>query len=367
MPPVVPVLFVLVACAPAARVAPPARGETGEAPAEATRGDVVLRGARLPGGADPVDVVVADGRIVAVGPGAGGDVSAPVEDVTGRWLAPAFIDSHVHLAYLPRAADLAAGGVAAAVDLAAPFESIGGDTAPVQVLWSGPMVTAAGGYPTQGWGRYGYGLEVTGADEAAAAVGRLVEAGAGVVKVPQTGGPSLPPDAFAAAVQAAHTRGLRVASHALGDAEAAIAAAAGADVLAHTPTEALGDAGVAAWAERAVVTSLVAFGNADVTRTNLARLKAAGATVLYGTDFGNLRTAGIVEQELRAMVDAGLTAAEVLAAGTATPAAYWGFDDLGALEEGKRASLLVVDADPLGDPLTLSRPLQVWIDGGRVR
>jgi len=65
------------------------------------------------------DVEVRDGRIQAIGPGASAALAAQAKriDVTGRFLAPAFIDSHVHLSYLPRAADLAAGGIAAAVGL----------------------------------------------------------------------------------------------------------------------------------------------------------------------------------------------------------------------------------------------------------
>ena len=64
------------------------------------------------------DVEVADGRIVAVG-----TVSQTAEriDVSGRFLAPALVDSHVHLAYLPEAAAMADGGIAAAVDLASPL------------------------------------------------------------------------------------------------------------------------------------------------------------------------------------------------------------------------------------------------------
>ena len=35
------------------------------------------------------------------------------------WMVPAFIDSHVHFAYLPRSEEMLDGGIAAAVDLAA--------------------------------------------------------------------------------------------------------------------------------------------------------------------------------------------------------------------------------------------------------
>jgi imidazolonepropionase-like amidohydrolase len=114
-----------------------------------------------------------------------------------------------------------------------------------------------------------------------------------------------------------------------------------------------------------VVPTLAAFGGGADTLANLTALHDAGAAVLYGTDFGNTRTPGIQAAELRAMRDAGLSSAEILAAGTSTPAAQWGFDGLGEIAVGARASLLVLEADPLADPLTLADPVQVWVDGVR--
>ena len=55
------------------------------------------------------------------------------------------------------------------------------------VLASGPMVTAIDGYPTQSWGRDGYGLEVTGIQEAIEAVQYLHGLGAKVIKLPING------------------------------------------------------------------------------------------------------------------------------------------------------------------------------------
>ena len=38
-------------------------------------------------------------------------------------------------------------------------------------------------------------------------------------------------------------------------------------------------------------------------------------------------------------------------------------DELGAIAPGKAASLLVLDADPLTEPLALTKPAQVYIRG----
>ena len=221
------------------------------------------------------------------------------------------------------------------------------------------MITAESGYPTESWGRDGYGLECADAEAAVAGVERLYALGARVVKLPVTGSPVLDADALHAATTTAHEHGTKVASHALGDEEAMAAAAAGVDVLAHTPVEPLSEATLAAWADGAVISTLSAFGGESV----LAAMRARGTTVLYGTDFGNTRTTGISSSEVVSMMAAGMDGAAILASGTSAPAAFWGFDGLGAVAPGMAASLLVLDADPLASPLTLTSPAQVYVAG----
>lgn len=355
-----PTLLMLTACAGK----PVGGGETaGDA---VSPGAVALKGATLAGG-EAVDLEMESGRITRLAPAGDGTVpsspSVTVHDLSGRWLAPAFIDSHIHLAYLNHASALARGGVVAGVDMAAPLAFLTADPSPLTVKFSGPMVTAVGGYPTQSWGSDGYGLECADASAAEAAVSTLAAAGASLIKLPVTSAPVLDEASLAAAVARAHALGLPVASHALSDEQAAAARAAGADVLAHTPTAALSESTVAAWAGGAVVGTLRAFGGSETTVSNLAALRAAGLTVLYGTDFGNTRTYGVDAEEIALMQQAGMSAAEILDAGTRVPAAFWGFEGLGELAVGARASLLVLSADPLTDPATLGAPEQVWVDG----
>jgi len=312
-------------------------------------------------GVGAAEVHVAGGVIAGIGSGSGG---TPI-DVDGRWIVPAFIDSHVHLAYLPETDELADGGIAAAVDLAAPLSFLSSSHAPLRVLAAGPMVTAPDGYPLDSWGADGYGLGCDSVATCEAVVDEVVAAGAGVVKVPLSGEPELDDAELAAVVARAHAAGRKVAVHALSDSEAARAATAGADILAHTPVDPLSSATIAAWSDKAVITTLAAFGGSPTAVANLGALRAAGTTVLYGTDFGNTQTAGIQADEILLLQEAGLDGAAILAAGTSTPAAFWGWSDLGALGEGKEASFLVLDADPTVDPSTLARPVQVWLRGER--
>lgn len=353
----------------------PAPQEHVQAPAEARAevkaeaevrepvGHFVIRGATVVG-VGPADVEVRDGKIVAIGATSG----APEVAATGQWIAPACIDSHVHLSYLPAGRRVLAGGVAAVVDLAAPLEALARPDTPPEllVLRSGPMITARGGYPTQDWGADGYGLEVDGAEAAARAVDTLADAGAKIIKVPVTEARALDGKALRAVVGRAHARGLKVAAHALLDRQARAAADAGVDVLAHTPVEPLREATIAAWSGRAVISTLAAFGGGRDAVENLRKLRAAGATVLYGTDLGNTRSPGIDAEELGLLVEAGLDGQAIVAAMTAAPRDYWGMSEgPGAITVGGPASLMIVPRDPLGDPLALAEPVAVYIAGVR--
>ncbi len=319
----------------------------------------VIRGAEVPG-RGVVDLEIDAGRIAAIG---AVDAKLPGVDAGGRFIVPAFIDSHVHLAYWPVGDELLDRGVTAVVDLAAPLAWLDAPAVPkeLRVICSGPMITARRGYPTRGWGADGYGREVGGPREAEAAVDELHAHGAKLIKLPITDGPQLAEDALRAAVTRAHERGLKVVSHALADSEVRVAAAVGVDVLAHTPVEALTDP--AAWRGRAVISTLAAFGGASETIENLRQLRAAGAVVVYGTDLGNTRDAGISRDEIDLLLAAGLDGQAIVDAGTRAPAALWGLP--GGLEIGGPADLLILEADPRISPATLATPAAVYVAGVR--
>jgi imidazolonepropionase-like amidohydrolase len=95
-------------------------------------------------------------------------------------------------------------------------------------------------------------------------------------------------------------------------------------------------------------------------------LRARGARVLYGTDLGNTRDTTIQAAEISALLGAGFDGASIVRAGTSVPAEFLGLTDLGSLEVGKRASFLVLAADPSVDPHTLSAPVAVYVDGALV-
>lgn len=276
--------------------------------------------------------------------------------------AAAVIDSHVHLSFLPATEQLARAGVVAAVDLGAPIETVGKGAAPLAALvQAGPMLTRPNGYPINAWDPGGFGHSC-GDPMCVEAMLAAIEAHGGRVLKIVGGEDGLAPELVTVAVAAAHRRNMKVAVHALGDGPARFAATQGCDLLAHTPTEPLSDETVAAWKGRAVVSTLAAFGGRPETVDNVRRLRAAGVTVLYGTDLGNTQTAGVNGDELRLLAEAGLDGPAIVAAMTTAPAEYWGLT--GALGDGTYVRLA---RDPTSDPAAYLEPLQVWIDGRQIR
>ena len=102
-----------------------------------------------------------------------------------------------------------------------------------------------------------------------------------------------------------------------------------------------------------------------ILERSLAKLSAAGAKVVLGADTGlEDHFFGLAEHlELQAMVDAGMTSAQALAAATSRAAEYLHLDDRGSLVPGKRADLLVLDASPLEDIVNTRRISRTFIDG----
>jgi imidazolonepropionase-like amidohydrolase len=82
-------------------------------------------------------------------------------------------------------------------------------------------------------------------------------------------------------------------------------------------------------------------------------MRRAGVEFLAGTDTSPLNPVlpgwGL-HQELELLVDSGLTPMEALQAATRNPARYFGkLSEMGTIEEGKSADLVLLDADPLED------------------
>ena len=270
-----------------------------------------------------------------------------MEKRDGFYVVPAFVDAHVQLTVAGNVAEaMLRGGVAAAIDLGAPEESLPLRAGALRVVFAGPLLTAPRGYPTQSWGPR-HGLPVATADGARAAVRRLAAAGARFCKLAfDARYAMLDAEVARAAAGEAHRLGMQVAAHALDADAVARALDAGADVLAHTPRDELPAATLRALRGRWVISTLHAFG---VQPTRLRALADAGVRVAYGTDLGNEDTRpGIDARELRLLQAAGVDPL-----GAAAAAAELAGVSLAGCQLGVRA----LDAE------SLAAPAWVMIDG----
>jgi imidazolonepropionase-like amidohydrolase len=93
------------------------------------------------------------------------------------------------------------------------------------------------------------------------------------------------------------------------------------------------------------------------------RFRAAGGVVITGTA-GHAAAGSGIHEELRLLVEAGLTPAAALRAATfdAARALHWE-DRVGSVTRNKLADLLVLDADPLDDIRNTARIDAIVIDG----
>jgi imidazolonepropionase-like amidohydrolase len=95
-------------------------------------------------------------------------------------------------------------------------------------------------------------------------------------------------------------------------------------------------------------------------------LHRAGCHLLAGTDTGALDCypGSSLHDELELLVQAGLTPLQALQTATSNVAQYLGRqDDLGTIERGKLADLVLLDADPLADIRNVRKVCAVVING----
>jgi imidazolonepropionase-like amidohydrolase len=98
---------------------------------------------------------------------------------------------------------------------------------------------------------------------------------------------------------------------------------------------------------------------------NFQALLAAGVPLLAGTDSGN---PGVfhglaLRHELALYVEYGMTEAQALTSATSAAADFVGHPELGRIEAGAVADLLIVEGNPLDDIAALAQVRAVYKDG----
>ena len=270
----------------------------------------------------------------------------------------------------------------------------------------GPPLTTSGGHA------HFLGGVADGPDEIARAVRRRVADGADFIKLIGTGGgtPGTLPDQasytrneLAAAVAEAHRLDVPVTVHCRGIPGIINALEAGVDQIEHacfelpdgslcfdpelarriahagicvTPTIQLYRDALAHLQKMAATQGLDGpeqkrlAGLPGVIESKLQALRgflAAGVTVVAGNDAGLPYTGfGCLWQELDAMMSGGMTAMQAITAATATAARILRMEDqIGSIQPGKQADLLVVDGNPTEDISALSR-VRMVMQAGRM-
>ncbi|OFW02171.1 MAG: hypothetical protein A3I61_06740 [Acidobacteria bacterium RIFCSPLOWO2_02_FULL_68_18] len=372
-------------------------------------------------------ILVSNGRITAAGASVPVPAGATRIDLAGKTVMPGMINAHAHVQNqtktMPMRDDLvrrlrlyASYGVTTAVslgqvDTAEQMEVVRlrdeqdrGALDRARVYTSGPSIR---------------GLKTV--EEARQTVDRYVDQKVDRIKTHVT--PQMTPDQYAALIDQAHTRGMRVAAHIFTLDEAKMVLERNVDLIAHSvrdrdvdqalidtlkrrdvgyiPTltrdlslvvyqstpaffkEPFFQRGMAVYGEQVKVlsdpgrqakfrqdpqTKVIEKALEQGTR-NLKLLSDAGVTIAMGTDSGTDegRWPGYFEQvEMEMMVKAGLTPMQAIVSATGAAARVSKLDHVGTIAPGKAADLLVLDANPLQDIRNLRQINSVWIGGRRL-
>ncbi len=342
------------------------------------------------------DAWIIDGRLSFTRPSTDAQTIAD-----GGWVVPGLVDAHCHIGLGPSGhvpdpdgqvaqalIDRDAGALVLR-DAGSPV-----DNRSVQAREDLPRLIRAGRHiaRTKRYIRH-LGIEVE-PEQLAGEVRRQAALGDGWVKIAADWidrdigdlAPTFPDHVLAEAIAAAHEAGARVAAHVFGEDALPGLINAGIDSIEHGTG--LTDEMVALAAEKACVVvptlinidnnpsiALSAAAKFPVYAAHMRALFAssrdrvrnawdAGIPIFVGTDAGGSLPHGLVRDEIRALVGAGIPQAEVIAQASWRARQWLG---LPGLEEGEHADLIVYPVDPRTDLSALYSPIRTVLRGQVVR
>jgi imidazolonepropionase-like amidohydrolase len=369
-------------------------------------------------------ISIEDGRISAIGNATADPVPGAI-DLGGRTVMPGLIDAHAHLSSDtdrspgfgpppllhgddPRPPELgyfilaamARALLTAGITTVRDVGSYGGEAIVLRRavdlgIVEGPRIRSCGrilSATSPGARIFGTMYrEADGPWEMRRAVREQIRDGADYLKIMATGARSveredpepaqMTRDEVAAVVDEAHRMGYRVAAHAEGLGGARIAVEEGVDTIEHGLSLHRAPELLVRMAERGIVLvpTLSTFVDladrfadaftprlveqakrqADDAHATLRAAHAAGVTLAMGYDSG---PPGATATELLRMAEGGIGTAAAIRAATSGSAQALGLaTEIGSVEVGKAADLLVIDGDPLADPAILLDPARRWL------
>ncbi|MEV4513266.1 amidohydrolase family protein [Dactylosporangium sp. NPDC049525] len=352
---------------------------------------------------EPTTVVI-DGDTIS----AAGSAEDPV-DGEGAALLPGLIDTHVHVTEVAHLEAAATWGVTTMLDMGCWDAGIPGKLKGLPglptVRIAGNLANAPGSHFVKHMG-FGPSSTVSGPQDATRFVADRVAQGSDYIKIavedPKIPGTkALSPETVAAVVEAARAAGLLSIAHVVSADTLTTAVRAGVDVVTHAALTSELDAAFEALLAQhptVIVPTLTMMDGVvhtiggklimrvlgtvipgmrmryDHATATVATFRKAGMVVLAGTDCNDNPKAPFqvphgesIHEELRRLVDAGLTPAEALRGATSAAADTFRLPDRGVIAPGRRADLLLVGGDPTRD-IAATRDIRgVWIGGTRTR
>jgi imidazolonepropionase-like amidohydrolase len=374
---------------------------------------------------EATSVVISGREIVAVGRSTPIPDGARIINLTGLTLLPGFIDSHVHISGIRSRADgtrelgwlrylwrftrkfperrrtILEAGITTTKSLGDPYPWIAHFAERIErhrlagprIFFAGPMFTAPGGHPVARFRQAGQGdtsfiaqvtRQLASPHDAGPAVNQIsrdvdflsvVLENRGFADLPTLSAPVLQEIAAAA-----HRHELPMLVHVNRVRDIDLALASAASGIEHVPFDApLDSAWLQALASRRIFVDptlqaveqyvgelLHDTAAARLARTNTRRLYEAGVRLVVGSDAPSPGTTfgPTFHEELRNLVEIGLSPGAAIAAATVVAAEYLGLSDqLGTIEPGKWADILAVRGEPWLDISAASRIYLVIADG----
>ena len=316
--------------------------------------------------------------------------NARIVDLTGKTIMPGFINAHVHYGYdASNLKEWAKSGVTTVRDLSnlhlsihesfALRDELLNDNENARLVAAGPMISAIGGY-----GNY----YVSSPEDAQQKTLNIINSGADIIKIAIEDNLQgrrwnmLSMDEINNIVQTAHENNIPVSAHISQAKQLDIAIASGVNDVAHMIIDELSDDHITQMIDRNIywVPTLELWNGVSEIHTlnldivairNLRKFVNSGGKVALGTDYNgyiNEFDLGMPVKEIKLMQDAGMTNMDIIMAGTRYASIVCNLEsEIGTVEEGKIADLLILNDNPIKDINALTNVFMVIHNGSIIR
>ncbi|CAD6566940.1 MAG: hypothetical protein CYPHOPRED_001284 [Cyphobasidiales sp. Tagirdzhanova-0007] len=328
------------------------------------------------------------GTVVIDGHKIGTDASGAIDvDGMGGVLLPGFIDCHVHLSELEYLEKLSSYGVTTALDMGMNsidvLRSLKGHAGLTDIRGCGMFATNANSRHSRfpGLSPPPESL-IQNPQEAATFIKNSEETDYVKIVVDYNVLDGLSYDIILALVTNAHQYGKLTIAHTTSFESVRLAQKAGVDFLTHSPMDKkLDDDAITTMVRegRKMVPTLGMMEEIIKKRPPLdysnpqdsvTAAYKAGVPILVGTDANmasgvpaNVPFGDSLHHEMEMLVRAGMSTVDVLRGATSLPAKYFGLEDRGVIQPGKRADLVLIGGNPIEDIRATRSIKRVWCGG----